>query len=193
MKNFDVVKFGGTSLLTHESVESSVDVACTLPAEVDFRCIVVSAIAGVTDMLVKATRMTQEGSETFPLLRQISDLHLTHIAHLNPKDQTIAETYLAQEIDHIWRLLQLGSIHTPLAPQIIDYITSAGERFVAPLFVSKLIARGVAAVSLDANHVFATDNKYGDATVLNDRSRKKITRTLLPATEKFSHVVIPGY
>ena len=161
-----VMKFGGSSLADAACFERVIN---SVASVLDRRPIVVlSAMKGTTDRLVKAARVAEQGSEAHAeLVTAIRGTHVAAATALLPA--TTRSAYLAQlqlalndleEILHGIELLQDCSSRT------MDLVMSFGERLSCQLFAGAADASGRLQTDfLDARRIVRTDDTFGDAVV----------------------------
>ncbi|MBP9669912.1 aspartate kinase [Candidatus Woesebacteria bacterium] len=191
MKSLDVLKFGGTSVGNLDSIYSSIGAAESHIRRGNSCLVVVSAMSGITNLLTDSLSYTNENSN---LLSQIETRHRNVVSvGLSAPENFIANEQLSIEINSLATTIEMSRHSSVLSPYISDYIISAGERLIAPIFASFLRDRGYDARYLDANHVFATDNQYGNASAHKYDSIRKMKRHLLPLLKTGGVVVMPGF
>jgi aspartate kinase len=153
-----VMKFGGTSV----GIPDHFRVATGLVAERAGRdpVVVVSALAGVTNLLVEFCRSTVGRAE---LAREIESRHLEFAR---------AVAIPAATLEPLLRAFQLETepwlaSHNVVAGADRDRILSFGERLSVELFAAGLRARGVDATALNAGDAgLTTDDRFGAAQPL---------------------------
>ena len=125
-----VLKFGGTSVASAETVRRIADIVVARRKQgFDAVVVVVSALSKVTDKLVRLS----QGESVEPLLAEIDNQHLALAQALNlPEDDNIQRSW-RQELDRIRGLRASATL--PLTPAQQAQIQSAGE-----LMSSRLLA-----------------------------------------------------
>ncbi len=194
----DVLKFGGTSVKDSIAIRQSAEVT-ELHAEGEKgHIIVVSAMSGVTDSLFSAIRNAAEGkSEYTPVIQKLLEAHETIINNLTSKeDANELRTHtqkVTTEVTGILETIYLAKPPLSSIQSMVDYVASTGERLMAPIFAAHLRAKGLPAVAIDSNDIFATNGRYGDAIALTEPSKDKIKDAVLPHLYNGQIVVIPGF
>ena len=149
-----VLKFGGTSVGVPEHAERALDIVCARLAHDPI--VVVSALSGVTNMLVELCR---GGVARGLLLASLHERHVEHARALGVDAGVVlpllaeltADPALAQERDALPRPDR-------------DRILAFGERLAAALFAAALAARGVRAHAVHAGEAgLITDDRFGQA------------------------------
>lgn len=181
-----VLKFGGTSVADAArlvAVARLVAAACNEERVL----VVVSAQAGVTDRLVKATEEASEGRLSIEGLRgELGARHLGTLEALRLGKGLHQEA--ADEIHR--RLIELTEdLHAlgkkPAKNEKLARILAAGERLNAPLVAAALRGAGLAAVAVDAARVLRTRGPLLDAEPDVEASRgplRELLASLPPGT-----------
>ncbi|MFQ3547649.1 MAG: aspartate kinase [Termitinemataceae bacterium] len=185
-----VVKFGGSNLKTPADIRRSVQVACTYK---DPLVVVVSALSGVTDLLVKATEesLLYEGvPET--LCHRLEEIHAEAVAiHLTSERQraTLLET-LTGRLNQLRRLLT-GIHYIGAVPDFTkDQILSFGERLSAPIIAAVLKQAGLPAEEMLPEDIgLLTDGCFGNAAA----NLATCQKSLSVALHEGCIPVIPGF
>lgn len=190
-----VMKFGGTSVGDADRIRASADIAYKATSKNQV-AVVVSALSGVTDLILKTISAAQQGedaqvSEQMQVLR---DRHKKVINELfkGPERKGIEEqvgNVLKQLHDICAALLLLRST----TPQIMDASAPMGERMSAHIFAGVLRTLGAGGEFVDSTHVLITDDRFGDASADMDTTSKKAREVLLPLLKAGKIPVITGF
>ncbi|MDR1405733.1 MAG: aspartate kinase, partial [Prevotellaceae bacterium] len=180
-----VLKFGGSSVATPENIRR---VKAIVAQSAENRFVVVSALGGVTDQLVRASAMAAAGSEDFR--QETAALEQRHLeaakALVTPRQQghvlSGLKVLLNELEDYLQSMFRLRE-HTP---KLQDYVLSFGERMSAFL-VSEVIDD---AVLLDSRSIIKTDSAFGNARVDFEKT-KILTRRM--ASKIQGRAVLPGF
>jgi len=171
--NLWVAKFGGTSVATYEAMKRCVSVIAQYP---DVRVVVVSAPAGVTDLLVKLTQAHQSGVDIAPILEQIQNKinAILNTVHL------VAQ--IKHEIESMFSSLEkiAYSLKANYSREHADELLSYGERFSARLFSCVMNEQGLKAAHVDARSLIKTNDFFGKAEVLIKETAEQVKFKLLP-------------
>ena len=150
MNPINVAKFGGTSVANAAAMNHCADVVLANPAT---RVVVLSASAGVTNLLVSLAQGELDEAGQDAQLARLADIQLAILAALgNPSD--------VSALIHA----QLGDIRT-MARQASQHTVACGELMSTRLFTELLHQRGVKAQWQDARQLLRTDSRFGKATV----------------------------
>ncbi|WP_455818719.1 lysine-sensitive aspartokinase 3 [Pseudomonas cerasi] len=163
-QNLIVAKFGGTSVADFTAMNRSADVVLSNP---DVRLVVLSASAGVTNLLVALA----EGQQSKQRASLLDDIRRIQYAIIDVLDQP---TVIRDEIDRMLDNISMLSEAAALSPStaLTDELVSHGELMSTLLFVEILRQRQVAAEWFDVRKVMRTNDRFGRAepnvTLLNE-------------------------
>jgi bifunctional aspartokinase / homoserine dehydrogenase 1 len=179
-----VMKFGGTSVGSVAALNQVIGIAqrsCSRGKEIIF---VVSAMSGVTDLLLSAARGAEAGdADAAPCAHQeLSARHSEVIEALLAGSRRRESVF--SEIDELLNefealchsIRMLGE----LTPRALDVIAGMGERMSARQVAAILDHHGIPARSLDATQFIVTDNCYGSASPLMSLTTERC-KTMLPS------------
>mgnify|MGYP000654457726 CR=1 FL=1 len=183
-----VMKFGGTSVGNAKRIRKVAEIVKDEFEENEV-CVVVSAVAKVTDMLIKtANRMLElhedEDGIREEIDRTISELERIHLSIVEEnikKDRSVVEANIYRELDSLERVLTGVAYLGELSERSLDYVSSFGERFSAPIVAGTLRETGVPSKALYSHEIgIITDTNYGSATPDMEKTRKNLRENVLP-------------
>jgi aspartokinase/homoserine dehydrogenase 1 len=196
MKPISVMKFGGTSVGSAEAIARTAEIlagACRIGPVVG----VVSAMSGVTNLLIHAARRAEHGEEV--AIGEVSaKLRERHSAVIDAlvKDQrwrvqlTVEIDLLISEVANLCRGTAL--LHE-LTPRAFDSICGAGERFSARLVAAALAELGMSSLAVEATELIVTEDEYNGAEYRVEQTAAKSRARLLPLLEQSIVPVVTGY
>ena len=180
VKNLLVMKFGGTSVGSPERIAAT----ASLIAEHSRQrptVVVVSAMSGVTDLLVQTAQAAASGSgaEMEQSLGAIRQRHREAAGRLLSGEQreafeTAEERIFAQVENTCEGIVRLG--HFP--PRALDAVLCCGEKLSALLVAATLAQEGTPARALDATELLVTDGNFGEAAPLLEPTARKLGETM---------------
>lgn len=127
----NVLKFGGTSVGTVESLRHVKQIVESLPRET---VVVVSALGGLTDTLIATARKASEGGEWRAEMDRISKRHhdiIDTLVEEERKTETLSN--VDSLLGELSRTYEGVSLIGDLPQKILDLIVSMGERMSAPI------------------------------------------------------------
>jgi aspartate kinase len=194
-----VMKFGGLALGTTTALTQVLSIILHEREQWDRLLIVVSALEGVTDSLLEATRQAQISNRRGyrRITATLRTRHFALVEHL-PLDNTERQAIQADIDRLLFEMLdQLQNIAdaTPeeLAPATVDTIIGTGERLAARILAAMLRQNNVRAVAIDSHGLIITDDNFGNATPNIERSGERIRANLLPMLDRRIVPVITGF
>lgn len=181
-----VLKFGGTSVGTVESLKSVKKIVEECDEQI---IVVVSALGGITDQLIKTAKLAAQGDKS----------HLEFYARIVERHNNVIESMVS--IDKIEKLKsivdplleELGNIYKgvslikDLSERTLDIIVSYGER-LSSIIISYIIK---GAHHYDSRNFIKTEKQFGKHILENDTTQKYIHATFDNNT--FKVAVVPGF
>jgi len=188
-----VLKFGGTSVGTAESLEKVLNIIRE-KNEVDRVTVVVSALGGVTNQLEAALKDAVSGGTGWQA--EIEKLRRRHAgmitAFVAVHEQARLNSYLDQVVFQLIQTLAGVRLLRGSTPDVRDRILSRGEYLSSEILAAGLRSRGQAAVTLNPAELIRTDSRHGNASVDVVESNLRI-RALLGELPKRTVAVIGGF
>jgi bifunctional aspartokinase / homoserine dehydrogenase 1 len=190
-----VMKFGGTSVGAAERIRQAAELVRETARE-SAVVVVVSALSGVTDAIVRALHAARNGSNTEveTRCRELETRHDAVISELFAPAAREAATLAARA--GVARLREVCSGVLQLrtsTPQVHDMALSLGEEISAQLCALYLAQLGLACDYVDAARVVVTDDRFGEAAPDLDATRRKARQVLLPLLDSGRVPVVTGY
>ena len=190
-----VMKFGGTSVGTAERIAEAAKLVLKSSNEGHQVVVVTSAMSGVTNKLIAAAENAVKGHWHVSVRDELYEPH-RNAAHLLIKDATQRRDALNIMWAHIERFETLckglSMIHE-LSPRTLDAISGLGEMLCAPLLAGAIASQGNPSCSIEANTLIVTNNQFGQAEPLMEKTRIKAREVLLPLLNAGNIPVITGF
>jgi aspartate kinase len=179
-----VMKFGGTSVEDPVAIGRTAAIVAGRVASGKSPVVVVSAMAKVTDQLLRAAAAASQGDRTGALAIS-SRLRARHrdtaCALLNDRTNSAAlVTLIDEKFDALDEILRGVSAIHELTPRISDLIVSHGERISSRIVAGAFSERGVNAVHADAREFIITDATFQKAVPQHDIIEKRAPEKLMP-------------
>jgi bifunctional aspartokinase / homoserine dehydrogenase 1 len=195
-KRLIVMKFGGTSVGNAERFRQCAAIVAEA-AKHDRIVVVVSAMAGVTDLIFKTIEAARQGDSaaTRSYLEKFESAHRELAAGLfAPAQQRPARDFTATVITQLENACQaLSALRSDVSAQTADSLAALGERISAWTLAAYLQQTGSSAEFVRAEEVIATDSNFGNAVPDLHATRKQSERVLLPLLERGVVPVVAGY
>ncbi|MNK42363.1 Bifunctional aspartokinase/homoserine dehydrogenase 1 [compost metagenome] len=173
-----VLKFGGTSVGTVESLKAVLSIVKKSYDAKEKPLVVLSAMSGVTNLLTQLAEDAAEGKSFSDGLKSLEDKHFTVVKELLAvKYQNPVFTKLKLFFNEIEDLLQGIFALKELSNQSKDLILSYGER-CSNYMVSKVMEQYIPeSLFVDASHYVKTDSNFGNAH-LNEMLTEQLVKSL---------------
>lgn len=162
-----VLKFGGTSCGTVESIQQVIQILQDNIAKGERIAVVYSAMGGVTNKLIEIGRMASTGNtDYYGALKALEERHFTAVRGLiDIKNQSSSIAKVRGLVNELEDLLKGISLIRELSTRTLDLLMSFGERLSTTIITEALKARGVNAEFCDARTLIRTNNHFSYAEV----------------------------
>jgi bifunctional aspartokinase / homoserine dehydrogenase 1 len=185
-----VLKFGGTSVGSVASIKEVVSIMGKQPKPL---LVVVSAMGGVTDVLLNCGQLAAAANEAYlAALQEAEQRHLQVVKELMPVQHQSSLLSLVKkhcnEIEDICKgIFLLGECSERTKDKLVSY----GELLSAQVIAAVLQAHGIDADYQDSRSLIRTNSHFGNAVVDFETTNQQINQWLQPFTEKVW--VLPGF
>jgi aspartate kinase len=182
-----VAKFGGTSVANFEAMSRCAQIILNNP---DIRLVVVSASAGVTNLLVKLGNEVLSSNEKESVLQQIRNIQNSILNDLGRPVK--AQDVISQLIEQLAEI----ALHPLLitSTKLKDELLSFGERMSSVLFAEVInkVSGQASSVAFDGRQVLKTDSSFSKAEPQLEPTRKQASSLLKPLL-KTKVVITQGF
>lgn len=155
MSEIVVSKFGGTSVADFDAMNRSADIVLS---DANVRLVVLSASAGITNLLVALAEGLEPG-ERFEKLDAIRNIQFAILERL--RYPNVIREEIERLLENITVLAEAAALAT--SPALTDELVSHGELMSTLLFVEILRERDVQAQWFDVRKVMRTNDRFGRA------------------------------
>jgi len=192
-----VMKFGGTSVGSVAALQQVVNVVRKEKEQGNEVVVVVSAMSGVTDLLLSGAWRAEAG-----------DITTSDGAHqeILTKHTQVLEKFLAGSKLHASVLAEINtlldefdalshsiSVLGELTPRALDVIAGMGERMSARQVAAVLERHAIPARAVDATQLIVTDDQYGAASPLMTPTAERSQALLNPLIQEGITPVVTGF
>ncbi|MBN2345943.1 MAG: aspartate kinase [Candidatus Aminicenantes bacterium] len=188
-----VMKFGGGCLRDGRSFAR----ACAIIDGQPRVTVVVSAVSGVTELLLSAIDQAKRQEKSIPaILSRLAEKHRAVIEGVCPpgRGKKRLQGAIASQLSQVGRLLTGIACHRDLTPGVRSRLLSHGERLAARLLAGILESRGTRAKALDAHRAgICTDGNHANASIDRGRTRRILRARVVPLLRRGVVPVIPGF
>jgi aspartate kinase len=193
-----VMKFGGTSVGTGESIRHVADLV-TQYAKDDCRIsVVVSALAGVTNSLFEVACQAKKSDEKHieAFTKELLQKHLEAVSTAitsKPIQKEVIQV-IEKTISELGKVLTGISYVGELTPKSKDYVVSFGERLSAPIVWGAIKDHKLETLCFTGKEAgIVTDSNFGEADPLMNYTTHLIRERLAPLLEKGVIPVVTGF
>ncbi|WP_088340890.1 bifunctional aspartate kinase/homoserine dehydrogenase I [Robiginitalea sediminis] len=167
-----VLKFGGSSVADAPAIKQTRAIVSKQPSPL---AVVVSALGGVTDMLLHAAADAAAQSEAFREgLEALEQRHLQTIRELiPPAAQAGVIGRVKADLNTLETLLEGAFLIGETTPKLLDKIVSYGELLSSFIIASHYRAEGLEATYKDSRELIRTDARFGHAAVDRETTRQQ--------------------
>jgi aspartate kinase len=191
------MKFGGTSVGSASAISNVVDIISGYLDRGDRVVSVVSAMSGVTDMLLESVKLAANENKWgyLSLSSKIRERHEEAINDLLSQGQERDELLLSihKLLDRHIELCNAIQILGEVTPRMVDSVVSFGERMSHLIVAAALRQHGVNAKAFDAGELLVTDDNFQNAIPFWSATETNIRAKLLPELDKGVTPVITGF
>ncbi|MBL7947500.1 MAG: bifunctional aspartate kinase/homoserine dehydrogenase I [Bacteroidota bacterium] len=188
-----VMKFGGTSVAGADRIKAldSIIRDARKPAS-ERTIVVVSAQSGVTDDLIRMSRMAARRDRGYvEVLERVRHRHEETVKLLRlGKDRNLADQ-LKADFSGLYDTLHGVFLVGELSDRTLDFVSAHGELLSARIIAAYLRSKGRSAGFLDAREVIRTDEQFGNARVNFTTTNRQIGQWLKKHREQV--VVMTGF
>jgi aspartate kinase len=187
-----VMKFGGTSVGDADAIGR---LSSIVAAQRGRKAVVVSALSGITDALLRTARLAAAGDldEASAAVARIRQRHLEVAAALGLANASGRVDALEPIFAELGSLVRASSLLREVSPRALDAIAATGELASSRLVAAALAARGLPAVWVDPRLVIVTDADFTHAAPLMDETLVSVERVVTPLLARQQVVVTGGY
>ena len=191
------MKFGGTSVEDPAAINRTASIVAGRVASGRQTVVVVSAMAKVTDQLLRAGSAAASGDRTGALAisSRLRARHRDTAAALikNPAEAASTCCFIEQKFDQLDEILRGLSAILELTPRISDLIVSYGERLSSRMISAAFAERGINAAHVDSRDVIITDSQFQKAVPIDALIEKRAAEHLRPLLNDSKVPVMGGF
>jgi aspartokinase/homoserine dehydrogenase 1 len=187
-----VLKFGGTSVANAQNIQLAINIV-TEKAKNENIVVVVSALSGVTDMLLNTSKKAASKDKTYKTtLEEIKQKHFSTITDLiEMEQQNSLLIKINSQINQLQTLLDGCFLLGELSPRTADAIAGFGELLSSQIIATALQQTIPNSTFKDSRELIITNSNFGKASV-----EFSITNPIIEAyfaSNKSKVVVLPGF
>lgn len=171
-----VLKFGGSSVANAENIKKVIAVIRDKSKE-GKTVTVVSALGGITDLLLHCSELAAAGNETYKdKIREIEQRHLQAVRDLIlVTNQSSVLSFVKTQCNEIEDILNGIFLLKELSARTKDRIVSYGELLSSKIISAALNTTNTPVQWIDARELIVTDSNFGNAVVDFEITNQNIT------------------
>jgi aspartate kinase len=189
-----VIKFGGSCLKDRDHF---LRVAKIIQSEKDRSVIVVSAILGVTDLILEGIQTALDSETKIPsLLDILKNKHMQIVEETIESIRTKQKVFssIEERLGRLERLLYGVAYTEEITDSVRALILSYGERFCAQILSGVIRDKGRDSLPMESDQIrLITDDSFENATANLAETRKNLNCSVLPLVHKKIIPIITGY
>ena len=188
-----VLKFGGTSVANAEAIQQVVEIV-SRSVDRDRTILVVSAIQGCTDALIRIGNLASQRDEAYKeVIDSLQKQHHQIIKEVLPVEKQEESRETCDSLFNSLRSIAQGVfLLGELSPTSLDAIQGFGEQWSSRIIATKLASIGIATKWVDSRKIIRTVSKGEKNTVDVQKTYSRINEMIEsnPITQLF---VMPGF
>ncbi len=185
-----VSKFGGTSVGSAKNIEKVIQI---ITNKSEKTVVVVSAMGGVTNLLIQASELALKGDEKhLNILEEIRLKHIKTIEDLVPKNNQVKiKEFVTEQLDKLKDTLNGVFLLNDLSQKSAAKIVSLGEILSSNIITEAMKAKGLNVVLKDSRELIKTNSNFSQATVNYKDTYQNIQNFFLKNESDI--VLVPGF
>jgi aspartate kinase len=189
-----VMKFGGTSVEDQTAIRRTAAIVAGRVAQGKQPVVVVSAMAKVTDQLLRAADTAVQGDRAGALAisSRLRAQHRDTAAALLKNSAAMVDE-IDQKFDSLDEILRGLAALRELTPRISDLIVSYGEVLSSRIVAAAFFDLGIDATHADARQIIITDSQFQKAIPQDSLIEKRAQEKLLPLLTQEQVPVMGGF
>ena len=188
-----VLKFGGSSVADAAIMSQVVDIV-TKAVDRDRTILVISAIKGCTDTLIRIGNLAAQRDESYKdLINELQQKHHEIISSLLPREKQEESTEVCDSLfDSLRSIAQGVYLLGELSPASLDAIQSFGELWSSKIIATKLASIGLATKWIDSRQIIRTVAK-GDKNTVDIQKTYYRVNEMVENNNITQLFVLPGF
>ncbi len=190
-KRVEVFKFGGVAVGSAEAVRTAVTHVRAAHAQL---VVIVSAMNGVTDLLLGAAQSALHGDREAcaEAAQTFHTRHASLVTELLGKRHPLHRA-IDESTNELRSMTESIAVLRELTTRAQDNVVARGERLLATIFATFAKAEGIDTEYLDATEVIHTEQRLGSLWPDLAKCERAAKKTIVPLLERGAVVILPGY
>lgn len=182
-----VLKFGGTSVGTVESLRNVKSIVDSIPGKA---VVVVSALGGLTDKLISMAHAAAKDDKSWKEeMQHTRNRHFHIVKEMVPQHlKAPVSVKLSELLDELERIYEGVNLLKSLSDSVLDIIVSYGER-MSSVIVAAMVENGKRYYSPD----FVKTEKWYGKNVADSQLTEKLIRETFASMAPNEKAIVPGF
>jgi aspartate kinase len=157
--------------------------------------VVVSALSGVTDTLIKVARFAEEGAgeQAASALRALGERHVAVASAVTEQSRDGVLAAIRAELDELTGLVHALAVLREVSPRSHDAVVAIGEVLSSRIVAGALADRSIPSAWVDARKVLVTDAEYTGAAPEMIETCERCRAHLAPIADAGQVAVLGGF
>ena len=185
-----VSKFGGTSVGSAKNINKVIKIIANKKNKT---VVVVSAVGGITNLLIKASKLAVQGDNKYnSILNEIHEKHINIIEELFEKNKQIqCKNFAINHLKKLKETLKGVFLLNDLSDKTAAKIVSTGEILSSYIITEAMKFNGLNAILKDSRELIKTNNIYSNAIVNYEETYQNIQNFFLKNQNEV--IIFPGF
>ena len=191
-----LMKFGGTSVGDAKRVDGVREIVAKAVKEDSAVVVVVSAMSTITEFILESTRLAAAGDEpgAMKIIAQLEQKHFQTADELfKGATRDEARKVISDIVGGLKKICYGMALLREMPLRAVDAALSVGERLSSIIVAWHLKEQGIKAEAVDSAKCVVTDDHFGSAGLLMDKTREATRNELLPMTGQKCVPVVTGF
>lgn len=187
-----ILKFGGSSVANAQNILQTESIIKKESLQNKI-IVVVSALQGTTDLLIKAAGYASHKDERYiPIIKELEEKHLNLVKELIPVlDQSAWLSFVKKHFNAIEDLCSSILVLGEFTNRIKDKITSYGEFLSSHIITARLQSEGLDAQWMNAMDHVVTDSNFTNAKVDAEATERNVKHYFEEHQNQI--IIVPGF
>jgi aspartokinase/homoserine dehydrogenase 1 len=194
MKPIEVYKFGGVAVGSADAVRTAVTHIRRAPGRL---AVVVSAMNGVTDLLLGAARsaLHRDRDACAAAALAFEERHVALVRELlaDGARAALLRALVAESAADLRAMTDSIAVLRELTQRVQDAVVARGERLLARIFAEYAAGEGIDVAYVDALDIVFTAQRLGSLWPDLPKCERAAKKLVLPLLERGAVVIMPGY
>jgi len=192
------MKFGGTSVADPDAINRLIGIVkqqAQANAKAGAPVVVVSALAGVTDTLVRVAQLAEDGAadRAAAELKALVDRHVVVASAVTSASRARLVAEVRREFDELIALVHALAVLREVSPRSRDAVLAVGELASSRIVAAAFEDHRIPSVWIDARGVLVTDTEHTSAAPDVHATCERVSEQVAPVSAQGKVAVLGGF